>query len=111
MVIREPESKKRSICTAHIAMMSEPSFSNRSTATTSPSGAPVAATLGSRPLPASATGDHHKAFAPILPALPGVNYLERRPVRPIVAGHHPEFDYALTTVFEPNDSSKWAFCA
>ncbi len=107
MVIREPESKKRSICTAHIAMMSEPSFSNRSTATTSPSGAPVAATLGSRPLPASATGDHKAS------ALPGVNYLGS--VRLIVAGHRadsarPEFDYAFATVFEPSDSSRWAFC-
>lgn len=75
MVTREPESKKKKHCTAPIAMMSERAvILQRSTATTSPSGAPVAATPGSRPLPASATGGHHKASAPILPALSSITH-------------------------------------
>lgn len=104
-----PNRKRRSVCTAPIAMISESSYSNRSTARTSPapSDARVAATPGSRPLPASATGDHKAS------ALPGVNYLGS--VSLIVAGHRadsarPEFDYAFATVFEPSDSSRWAFC-
>ena len=71
-----PNRKRRSVCTAPIAMISESSSSNRSTARTSPapSDARVAATPGSRPLPASATGDH-KASAPILPALSSITPL------------------------------------
>lgn len=89
MAIREPESKRRSFRNAPIAVVSEPSSSNRRTATTS-------------------------RLAALRLRLPGLSSAARKRdwrLQGLPADSvRPEFDYALTTIFEPSDSSRRAFC-